>query len=395
MAKRVKFTPKNTKHGWRLNIPPKFSESGKRQQLFYRTQALALKAGADMEEKKDTFGIQARAISASLAEQATAAAALLSPYGIDILEAARIVIGIREREAKSETLADAAAAWAASYEGLREATKRNYNSTIKRLSLTLADHLLATISTKQLQDSLVPTGGKQSVAASHFRNARVFWYYAARKGWCEADVINKVEVPPAPEKQEEILILTTGETEKLLRVAEAHFPQVVASYAVQLFAGIRVDEVARLEDFHIDADGISLPKTVAKKNRRRHITPNATLAAWLKQYPFTPCPNKREVSAACRRLVGWDVVSVILNRRVKAGKMAPLPPPTLGPWPQNALRHSHATYAIASGVRLQDLLFEFGHIGDATLLRENYVGMASKKQAEEYFDIRPDKNSPL
>jgi hypothetical protein len=133
-----------------------------------------------------------------------------------------------------------------------------------------------------------------------------------------------------------------------------------------------------------------LPKGVTKKNRRRHITPNATLAAWLKQYPFAPCPNMREVSAACRRLVGWEVVSVLLNDKVKAGKMAPLPPPTLGPWPQNALRHSHATYAIASGVTLQDLLFEFGHIGDGTLLRERYVGMASKKQAEEFFSIRPE-----
>ena len=70
--------------------------------------------------------------------------------------------------------------------------------------------------------------------------------------------------------------------------------------------------------------------------------------------------------------------------------MEELPKPTLGRWPQNALRHSHASYAVASGVPLESLLFEFGHAGNPTLLRQHYVGRASKKQALEFFAIRPE-----
>ena len=97
MAKPIRFTPKNSDSGWRINIPAKISETGKRQQLFYRTQKLALAAADDLKKKVEIFGVQTRAIAPTLAEQATAAAALLKPYGIGLLEAARIVAAMRER----------------------------------------------------------------------------------------------------------------------------------------------------------------------------------------------------------------------------------------------------------------------------------------------------------
>ena len=57
--------------------------------------------------------------------------------------------------------------------------------------------------------------------------------------------------------------------------------------------------------------------------------------------------------------------------------MMPLPKPTRGTWPQNAIRHSHATYAIASGMPLDEVtdsrsgrgfwwwLFGTGDVGQA------------------------------
>lgn len=178
----------------------------------------------------------------------------------------------------------------------------------------------------------------------------------------------------------EIEILTPDEATALLRTAEKNFPQSVASFALQLFAGIRAEEITRLEASHVNSDGIDLPASVTKKNRRRHITPSPTLAAWLEKYPFTPCTNWQEVSKAVRRLAGWAVESRLLDKP---------PLPTRGAWPQNALRHSHATYAIGAGVALETLLFEFGHSGTPALLRSNYVGRASKKQAVAFFAIGP------
>jgi len=163
----------------------------------------------------------------------------------------------------------------------------------------------------------------------------------------------------------------------------------VASFALQLFGGIRVEEVTRLEAENVTADGIELAASVTKRGRRRHITPSPTLAAWLERWPFQSCPNWQETSAAVRRLAGWDVVSVILNDRITAGTLQALPDPHRGAWKQNALRHSHASYSIAGGVELKSLLFEFGHVGGEDLLRTHYVGMASKRDALQYFAIVP------
>ena len=125
---------------------------------------------------------------------------------------------------------------------------------------------------------------------------------------------------------------------------------------------------------------IELPPEVTKKGRRRHITPCPTLAAWLAQYPFDPCPNWIEVDRACRRLAGWNVSSVLLKEP---------PKPKRGAWPQNALRHTHASYAIAAGASIESMLFEFGHTGGPQLLREHYLGRANKKDAVAFHAIGP------
>lgn len=149
-----------------------------------------------------------------------------------------------------------------------------------------------------------------------------------------------------------------------------------------------MEEVIRLKAEHVSADGIELAAAVTKKGRRRHITPNETLNHWLKQYPFEPCPNWRRVDQACRYLAGWDVTpdpDFFTPPELPPGVKQPARPA----WPQNCLRHSHASYAVAAGASLENLLFEFGHTGSANVLRQHYVGRASKKAALEFFAIVP------
>jgi hypothetical protein len=35
MPRQTKFKPKQTPDGWRINVPAKFTESGKRERYFY------------------------------------------------------------------------------------------------------------------------------------------------------------------------------------------------------------------------------------------------------------------------------------------------------------------------------------------------------------------------
>jgi site-specific recombinase XerD len=390
MAKRTKFIPVETPNGWRINVPPQFTETGKRERHYFKTLKDAQAAAKGLKKNAAEFGHRSQAIKPSLAEDATAAAALLEPWGVSLLEAARIVAAIRAKESASCILSDAVTAWLSDCEGLRPKTQQGYKHTGNRLKAALGNRLLATLTAEELQKALAPAGTPATAAAGHLRTGKAFWRWCAEKGWCDADSFKAVKLPKSTAEKGEIGILAPAEVETLLRTAETHFPQAVASFALQLFAGIRVEEIARMESKHVTPDGIDLPASVTKKGRRRHITPSATLAAWLAKHPFEPCPNLRETSAAVRRLAGWDVVSVILNERVRVGTMDALDDPTLGRWPQNALRHSHASYAVASGVPLESLLFEFGHAGNPSLLRQHYVGRASKKQALEFFAIMPE-----
>ena len=47
MAKPIRFTPMKDADGWRVNIPAKISESGKRERHFYRAHALVCCRGND------------------------------------------------------------------------------------------------------------------------------------------------------------------------------------------------------------------------------------------------------------------------------------------------------------------------------------------------------------
>ncbi len=73
-----------------------------------------------------------------------------------------------------------------------------------------------------------------------------------------------------------------------------------------------------------------------------------TLSAWLKAYPIGESvlpSNWKRKEMAVRRLAGWRVWTDLVD--------PPSPPDDLPEWPDNALRHTHATVAIATGTTLK------------------------------------------
>ncbi len=380
MPRRAKFEITETDKGYKVDIPASLSTTGKRERHFFATKTAAKSHANQLKKQLAENGSNASTIKPSLAEAAYHAVEILEPYGVSLVDAARMVADIYKARAASHTLTTACDAWLMVCESLRPRTLDGYTQTAAKLKTALGDKILATITADEIQAAVCPLGSSGAWMEGHLRNAKAFWRWSAKKGWCDKDVFNGVEKPKGARETGEIEILTVAQAQNLLTVAAEHYPQAVASYALQLFAGIRTEEIKRMEAHHVTPDGIELSADITKKGRRRHITPSDTLAAWLKKYPFQPCENWRETDKACRRLAGWAVEARLLNEPA---------PATLGVWPQNALRHSHASYAVAAGVKLETLLFEFGHAGNPNLLRQHYVGRASKKTALAYFAIVP------
>lgn len=389
MARTPKFNWKEIAKGkWQVDVPPSVSGSGKRERHFFPTRDKAKTHAQNLREKFLAHGGQSQAIKPSLAEAAVAADAILQKWGAGLVEAARFYADARERQTASRPLGEATAAFLKSCDGLRGRTIEGYGQTCRRLDKALADKLLATVTAEELQAAVCPVGTPGATAASRYRCARAFWNWSAKRGWCDASIYAGVEVPRVSNDRE-ISVLSVADARALLCAAETYFPQAVATYALQLFAGVRVEELARLEAVNVTADGIELGASITKKSRRRHISLSPTLAAWIEAHPFAPCPNWGDVHNACRRIAGWGVSARLVSERVEAGKLEAVPEPTRGRWPQNVLRHSFASYAIASGATLEEMLFTFGHSGGPALLRSNYVGKVTKKAALEFFAIRP------
>ena len=383
MPRKIKFDPVETPNGWRLNIPAKHTETGKRERHFYATKKEAEAAAKALKKSAVEFGQQSQAIRPSLAEDATAAEALLKPFGASLLDAARAYVAARNIETASVTVSTALKDWLADMETrLRGRSVTNYRQTSKRFA-DIGKKLLCNVTRADLQAIIAPPGMAATSAAANFRNGMAFWNWSARRGWCQPDVFAKLD-RPAKQPRKRIDFLTPEEARALLDAAAANYPAAVGAFAVALFAGVRPAEIPRLDPELVKPDGIDVGADDAKGQSRRHITPNATLAAWLKKHPFQAVTDWGRVYDAVRRLAGWELSAELVNNRPD------LPPAARGKWSQDVMRHSCGTYHVACGVELGGMAFWFGHTGGETTLRRHYVGRAKRHQAIEFFAIMPE-----
>lgn len=380
MSKPTKFEPYKPENSnrWILNIPAKFTANGKRQRLFFRLKKDAQAHADGIKERTESFGASSATIAPSLAEDAQRAADILKPWGASLTDAAIFLSAHREAISASRTVADATADFLKACGHLRGRTIQGYRQACDRVKDALGTRMLATLTAEEIVKA-ADLDSSGASAANRFRCIRAWWKWCAKKGWCDADTIKPIDAPRTA-SGDEVSTLTPSEVRALLTTAEKHYPEAVASIVLLTFAGIRPEELAKLEAGHVTTSGITIPAGVAKKGRRRFIEASPTLADWLAKYPFKACTNWRQVFSAVRRLAGWQVESRLL---------ADPPPASRGPWPQNCLRHTHASCAIASGIPLESLLFEFGHTGSPAVLRTHYVGRIEKRDALDFFSIRP------
>jgi integrase len=207
------------------------------------------------------------------------------------------------------------------------------------------------------------------VAATTRNNFRrvliVAFNFAVQHGYC---VTNPAE-GSAKAKQVESApgILKPGELARLLECSDAALLPFVA---IGAFAGLRRAELERLDWSEVDLQGgyIEVTAKNAKSARRRLVKIQANLAAWLQ-------PHARHEGAVapqnCRELMD--------SAREQAG---------IHEWPQNALRHSFASYHLAQFKDAAALALEMGHT-DSTLVFNHYRELVKPKDAQRYWEIKP------
>ena len=196
---------------------------------------------------------------------------------------------------------------------------------------------------------------------------------AVKRGWCDANPVARVEAPRVVEQQ--VPILTPQEIEQITTTAETYRDgSCAAAVGMMLYAGIRPHEVARLswEQVDLRERAIYILPRHSKTGGARRVSIHKPLLRILRAHKREDgemiCPaNWLHHWRELRRAAGWNTPA----RR----------------WPQDALRHTFASYHLSYFRSYAELQLEIGH-RDATLLRTRYVDQRPVVNAEAFWETR-------
>jgi integrase len=386
---------------WKIDIPASVAADGKRYKAWFKTRDLA----RDHLAAVNGADSQTTAIPPSLAVEAAKARAILEPWNLDLVQASREVAAALEVLGESGSILEAVQAFRAAHDArisskplgeavaiyldsktdLRDATLKSYRYTLEAALAPLKAMMMADISTADIETILSPKAA--TARAMHKRNIRVFWKWATipPRQWAKMEIVDALESIRIS-NDNDIEILKADDVKALLHAAEIEGS--AAAYAVAIFAGVRMAELAQIKWGDIGGDHIEIGKSIAKKHSRRLIPICSTLRAWIdstrgdsKDDELIVPNNWAEVSKATRRRAGWDV---------SARTLANPPKPTRGDWPANACRHTCASVLVAIGTPLDQLTWAFGHGAGHDMLRKHYVSRLTKKDAVKILSIGPN-----
>ena len=192
---------------------------------------------------------------------------------------------------------------------------------------------------------------------------------AVKRGWCDTNPVARVEAPRVVEKP--VPILTPQEIEQITTTAEKYQDgSCAAAVGMMLYAGIRPHEVARLTWAQVDLreEAIYILPQHSKTGGARRVTIHKPLQRILHEHQKpdteTICPaNWLSHWQKLRRTAGWG-----------HGRK----------WPQDALRHTFASYHLSHFRSYAELQIEIGH-RDASLLRTRYVDQRGVQGATRFW----------
>lgn len=208
--------------------------------------------------------------------------------------------------------------------------------------------------------------GLSPVSRNNYRRVLVVLFnFAKAHNFCvanPAELVGQAKVIDKPPG-----ILSPDQAASLLERADA---ELIPYIAIGLFAGLRRAELQRLDwrEIKLAQGFIEVSAKNSKTARRRLVHVETNLAEWLRPYVKVAgqvCPINFE--------------NLFERARSEAG---------IADWPDNALRHSFASFHLAKFCDAGRTALELGH-SDTKLLFTAYREICTKADAERYWSITP------
>jgi integrase len=308
-------------------------------------------AARELDEHLSAAGIKGFALKAAIDHYAAHLKALT--HSATVRKAVEELLEIREAEGKS----------------------RFHILDIKYRLLKFAreydDRLVASITTKEVSGWLLRLPCEPQTRENYRSALSNLFAFCVGRGYSTSNPVTnavKVKIPPKT-----IGILTTSEARRLLATCPE---SILAAVAIGMFAGLRREEINRLDWREVDLERgfIEVAAVKSKSARRRLVTISDNLRAWL-----TPL----------RQLAGPVRLSEITYRRrfdetLKAAGIKK--------WPHNALRHTFASNHLALHQDAAKTALELGHTESRTLF-QHYRELVRPEDAQAFWQIFPEKDA--
>jgi integrase len=213
---------------------------------------------------------------------------------------------------------------------------------------------------------------------AYLTSLRSVFAYATKRKWVTEDVsllIDKMPLSPAP-----VGVFTPDEMKNLLQAAcDLEDTDLLLSFAIQAFAGLRRSEVRGLTWGDVGNSSIRVTPTNAKTNKGRGVEILPALQRILKLFP-----QWKDGTQKSKLLVS--------STNEFARKQKILNQANINSWPRNALRHSYCSYRLAMTKDAIKTSYEVGNSPD--ILRAHYDAVVDASEAGKYFKVKISTSPP-
>ena len=368
-----RYTDSNRLH---LKFVVNYREAGKRKRSFFETEAQAKSFAAFKNAELAKNGIEHAEFPTSIRVMAQNAVEQLKPFNRTIADAVQHYVAYlkaNERSCTATQLVNELLA-AKKADGVSERHLRDIRSRLSVFAEKFGGRMVATITTKEINDWLrsLPFS---PLTRNHYRQLVVLAFgFAVECGYAPSNPASGKKTAKAKVVSEAPGILSVNETARLL---EAATPDILPYLAIGLFAGLRRAELERLDWSEIDFESglIEVTAQKSKTAQRRFVTLQ---------------PNLREWLLPLRRLKGNVTPALGFRESFEHAREAA----GITDWPDNALRHSFASYHLAHFKNAASTALELGH-HDSRITFAHYRELVKPKEAARYWNIRPSRTEKI
>ena len=193
--------------------------------------------------------------------------------------------------------------------------------------------------------------------------------FCVRRGYCDKNPCDRIE--PVTCDRKPPMIVTPQKSRELIAAA----PVVIRPYIILgMFAGIRPEELTRLDWSHINLETATVNIDFPKVRGRRRIVPLETIALeLLRQHPL-----KVGSVTPCR--------ATISRWRQRARKVI-----CLDRWPQDLFRHTAASYLLAKHQDAAKVALWLGN--SVKVLMSHYIVPVSANDCEAFWNLTTEKTT--